>query len=396
MLQEDQLRALMADLESSHVERTISVNDTAKFSQAVCAFANDLAGTRQPGYLLIGVDDRTGQPSGLTVTDQLLQNLAGLATDGNILPPPALIAHKISLGTAGDVAVVEVQPSEMPPVRYKGQVCVRRGPRKGIANESEERLLAERRTAANLTFDAQPCLGATLDDLALEMFQINYLPLAVDPEVIAENHRPVTHQLASLRFYDLRRNVPTYAGIILFAKDSRAWLPDNFVQYVRYQGTDLSGDILAERRFGGDLFSMLRELGDFAATLPLTRPVATTPMRETLVPDYPSAALREFLFNAVMHHAFDAPSFIRVLQFDDRIEILSPGPLYGYANPNNFPHQTSYRNPIIAEAMKVLGFVNRFGRGVERAQRALEKNGNPPPEFIFGDNYFGVLMRKRP
>ena len=396
MLQENQLRALMADLESPSVERTTSVNDTAKFSQAVCAFANDLAGTRQPGYLLIGVDDRTGQPAGLTVTDQLLQNLAGLATDGNILPPPALIAHKISLGTAGDVAVVEVQPSEMPPVRYKGQVCVRRGPRKGIANESEERLLAERRTAANLTFDAQPCLGATLDDLALEMFQINYLPLAVDPEVIAENHRPVTQQLASLRFYDLRRNVPTYAGIILFAKDSRAWLPDNFIQYVRYQGTDLSGDILAERRFGGDLFSMLRELGDFATTLPLTRPVATTPMRETLVPDYPSAALREFLFNAVMHHAFDAPSFIRVLQFDDRIEILNPGPLYGYANPNNFPHQTSYRNPIIAEAMKVLGFVNRFGRGVERAQRALEKNGNPPPEFIFGDNYFGVLMRKRP
>ena len=220
--------------------------------------------------------------------------------------------------------------------------------------------------------------------------------MAVDAEVIAENHRPIAQQLASLRFYDLRRDVPTYAGIILFAKDSRAWLPDNFVQYVRYQGTDLSGNVLSERRFGGDLFSMLRELADFAAALPIARLVEVSPMQERLVQDYPAAALREFLFNAVMHHSFEAPSFIRILQFDDRIEIQSPGPLYGFANQQNFPRQTSYRNPVIAEAMKVLGFVNRFGRGVERAQLALSKNGNPPAEFEFGDTFFGVLIRRRP
>ncbi len=396
MLNESQLRALMAEMESPRVERTTAVTDTGKFSQAICAFANDLAGTRQPGFLLIGVDDKTGQPTGLKVTDQLLQILAGLGTDGNILPPPALVASKFSLGDQGEVAVVEVQPSDMPPVRYKGKVWIRRGPRRGTANEAEERLLAERRTASSLTFDAQPCLGATLDDLALEMFQINYLPMAVDAEVIAENHRPIAQQLASLRFYDLRRDVPTYAGIILFAKDSRAWLPDNFVQYVRYQGTDLSGNVLSERRFGGDLFSMLRELADFAAALPIARLVEVSPMQERLVQDYPAAALREFLFNAVMHHSFEAPSFIRILQFDDRIEIQSPGPLYGFANQQNFPRQTSYRNPVIAEAMKVLGFVNRFGRGVERAQLALSKNGNPPAEFEFGDTFFGVLIRRRP
>ncbi len=50
------------------------------------------------------------------MTDQLLQNLAGLGTDGNILPPPALVAYKIALpGDAGEVAVVEVQPSDLPP-----------------------------------------------------------------------------------------------------------------------------------------------------------------------------------------------------------------------------------------------------------------------------------------
>lgn len=65
------LRALMADLESYRIERTVSTNNTDKFSEAICAFSNDFPAHRLPGYLLIGVDD-TGMPSGLRVTDRLL------------------------------------------------------------------------------------------------------------------------------------------------------------------------------------------------------------------------------------------------------------------------------------------------------------------------------------
>ena len=52
------------------------------------------------------------------------------------------------------------------------------------------------------------------------------------------------------------------------------------------------------------------------------------------------------------------------------------------ASPENFPRQTDYRNPIIAEAMSTLGYVNAYGRGVIRSQDALAKNGNPPAEFV--------------
>ncbi len=64
MLTHDQLSVLLSDLELDRVERTSSTKDTDKFGEVICAFANDLPGYRQPGYLLIGVRD-DGQGAGL-------------------------------------------------------------------------------------------------------------------------------------------------------------------------------------------------------------------------------------------------------------------------------------------------------------------------------------------
>lgn len=80
--------------------------------------------------------------------------------------------------------------------------------------------------------------------------------------------------------------------------------------------------------------------------------------------------------------------------FADRIEIISPGGLYEEAQ-HDFPKSTAYRNPIIAEAMKTLGYVNKFGRGIARAQKALAENGSYEAEFDCKSNHVYVLIRKR-
>jgi len=397
MITETELLKLLSELESFRVERTISVDKTDKFAQAICAFANDMAGSGLPGYLLIGADDKTGAPSGLTVTDQLLQNLASLASNGNILPAPAMIAFRMKLSSGlGEIAVVEVQPSSLPPVRYKGQAWIRRGPAKGIANEAEETILIERRTAAAKTFDAQPCIGASLPDLALDLFTTTYRPQAIDAETIAENGRPVENQLASLRFFDLGKNAPTNAGLILFAKNLLQWLPNAYVQYVCFSGEDMGTEVTSEKRFQGDLLSVVRDLNAFVGLVTSTHPERSSPLEDKMVADFPELAVRELLMNAILHRSYEAASPVRFYQFSDRIEIQNPGPLYGAARPENFPRQTSYRNPVIAEAMRTLGVVNRYGRGVERAQLALARNGSPSAEFIFGDTYFGTIIRRRP
>jgi ATP-dependent DNA helicase RecG len=392
MLTEAQLTELLSDLESDRVERTTSVSDTDKFCQAICAFANDLPNHQQPGYLLIGVKD-DGSLSGLSVSHQLLQNLGDIRSNGNILFPPAMTVSKVNL-IEGEVAVVEVLPSDMPPVRYKGRVYIRVGPRKAVANEQEERILSERRTAAIRHFDARPCIEAKLEDLALGQFDA-YRREAVDDETIAANHREIEQQLASLRMYDMERACPTNAGILLFGKNPRFFLAGAYVQYLKLPGTDLTDAPDDQAEISGDLSSTLRELELRIRTLVHTSMRQTSALEERLLPDYPEWALRELLMNAVMHRNYESNTPVRFYAFSDHIEIHSPGGLYGEATRNNFPTRNSYRNPVVAEAMKSLGFVNRFGYGVQRAQALLKENGNPEAVFEFDEHTVLVKIYRR-
>lgn len=393
MITPEQLQALLSDLEADYIERTVSVSNTDKFGQAVCAFANDLPHHRQPGYLLIGVKDN-GELAGLTVTDELLQNLAALRSDGNIQPLPALTVTKVAL-PGGEVAVVQVQPADLPPVRYKGRVWIRVGPRRASATEQEERILTERRIAHARTFDALPCLESTLADLSEDRFTLTYLKRAVAAEVIAENQRPLKQQLASLRFYDLRQDCPTYAGILLLADQPTYYLSGAYVQFVRYAGADPASAVLDEKRATGDLRTILQTLDLLLDVNVRQRPVAVSALREEIVADFPRVALRELLLNAVMHRNYQSNAPIRFYWFSDHIRIDNPGGLYGEVSPENFPHAVDYRNPIIAEATRVLGYTNRFGQGIARTLKALELNGNPPPQFTFDPHGFAVEIRSK-
>lgn len=392
MLSQSQLEALLNDMESDRVERTISVTNNDKFCEAICAFANNFPGHSQPSYLIIGVHD-DGHFADLKVTDPLLITLGNIRSDGNILPQPLMTVQKCTLNL-NDIIVVTVMPSDLPPVRYKGRVHIRIGPRKAIANEQEERVLFERRVASAKSFDARPAAEAQLDDLALGQFDA-YRREVVDNDTIEENHRPVEHQLASLRLFDMARGTPTAAGLILFGKNTRYFLPGSYIQYLELPGTDLTDTPLDQAEIDGDLHTVIRALEARIKNLIRTTLEKITSFEEKAVQDYPEVALREILMNAVMHRNYDSNTPIRFYVFSDHIEIHSPGGLYGEATPENFPNQNSYRNPVIAEAMKSLGFVNRFGYGVQRAIARLRENGNPDPIYEFDAHTVFVKIYKR-
>lgn len=94
------------------------------------------------------------------------------------------------------------------------------------------------------------------------------------------------------------------------------------------------------------------------------------------------------------HRDYNSNDPIQFYQYEDCIEIMNHGGLYGRANEANFPNVNDYRNIVVAEAMKVLGFVNRHSRGVLKVQKDLMTNENGMPEYDFSYQT-SVLVRKK-
>ncbi len=388
-----ELEAMMADLESDLVERKESAQDRRKIRRNICAFANDLPRNDKPGVLLIGVRD-DGSCASLPLTDELLSRLVAIHGEGQVLPLPSITVQKRVLRGC-EVAVVTVVPSHEPPVRFQGRVWVRVGPSLREASVADEQTLAERRRATDLPFDSRPAASASLEAFDADFMRERYLPAAIDREVLARNTRPFRHQLHSLRL--VKADVPTWGALIAFAKDPLAFVPGASVQFLRLDGQEITSPILNQCTLAGRLDEIVRQLDDLLGLNVATHTRVAGSLTEQRHPDYPVDALRQLAQNAIMHRSYEGTHTpVRIYWYADRVQIASPGGLYGRMTPDNFGQgDTDYRNPLLAEIMANLGFAQRFGLGIPMAKEALRANGNPPPEFRFEPQLVTVIVRTR-
>ena len=392
------LEEMLDDLESDRVERKASLSDPGKIRQAVCAFANDLPNHGTPGTIFVGVAD-DGRCLNTPVTDLMLRTLADMRSDGNILPFPVMTVQKRRLKGA-DVAVVVVEPSDAPPVRYNGRTWIRVGSRRATATAEEERRLSEKRRSRDLPFDLRPMSSASLSDLDSMLFEGEYLPSAVAPDILEQNKRTQDQQLASVRFVTSAGAVcPTVLGLLVIGKSPADFLPGAYVQFLRVDGVELTDGILDQKEVHGPVPDLMRRLDDILDANIVTPTEVTSSSKDIRSPSYPKVAFQQLIRNAVMHRDYEtshAP--VRISWFRDRVEIQNPGGPFGQVTGGNFgqPGITDYRNPYLAEAMKVLGFVQRFGVGIQMAKKALADNGNPEPVFDVRENHVLVVVRSRP
>lgn len=394
-----ELRALMADTESELVERKSVLAGTARerIREAICAFANDVQGHGRPGVVFLGLED-DGSPSGMTISEQVLATLADMKTDGNILPQPTMSVEKHAT-PGGEVASITVWPSDSPPVRYAGRIWVRIGPRRGLASAQDERILNERRKTRDAHFDILPVPGARLEDLNLRRFELEYLPAAFSREVLSANDRSLEERLAALRMivslFDPR---PTLTGLLALADQPQRHVPGAYVQFLRIGGEDLTDPILDSAACRGDLRGLTKELGLHLRSHNRVAVDFRSGPTERRYPDYPIRALEELTNNAIMHRAYEGTNApIHVYWFDDRIEITSPGGPSGNVTVDNFgqPGLVDYRNPNLAEAMRVLNLVQRFGVGLPVARQELHDNGQHEPEFDVDAHRVRCVVWKR-
>lgn len=394
-MEENELILALQDLESDLVERKEAVTHMDRIRQAVCAYANDLPRHSHPGIIFIGVRD-DGSCANLQITDQILLNLAGIRSEGLILPFPIMTVAKRTLNGC-EMAVVIVEPSSDTPVRFNGQVWIRVGPRRAIATREEEIRLTERRRNANLPFDLHEAAQLTLDELDANLFQRVYLPSSLPVEVLEENNRSLEQQLASLRMATGgAMTVPTVLGILVLGKDPRQFIPCDYVQFLRIDGTELGDPIKDQKEIDGPLPELLRAL-DIILESHISISANLEGAVEVRHPDYPLVALQQLSRNAILHRTYEGTNApVRIYWFNDRIEIQNPGGPFGQVTRGNFgtPGITDYRNPHLAEAMKNLGYVQRFGMGINLAKREMAKNGNPAPEFHLEETQVSCILRR--
>lgn len=394
-LTDGELAQLLSALESDRVERKESLSDPSRVAQAICAFANDLPGHGAAGVVFVGAKD-DGSCAGLSVTDDLLLRLAHIRGDGRILPLPTMSVEKRTVAGC-ELAVVTVLPSLAPPVRFEGRTWIRVGPRRAMASAEEERRLAERRRALDVPFDLSPLATADRSDLDLQILRREYLPSAVAPDVLAENERAELDQLRSLRFVDIH-GTPTVLGILVLGTQPDSYVPGAYIQFLRVDGCELTDPIKDQKKISGPLGQQLDMVDAVLRAHVATSVRLEGAPRDEQRPDYPIEALRQLLHNAVMHRTYEGTAApVRWTWFSDRIEVLSPGGPYGQVSVANFgaPGVTDYRNAHVAEALRVLGYVQRFGVGIATAKRELTLNGNPPLEFDVQSTAVLATVRRR-
>ena len=242
--------------------------------------------------------------------------------------------------------------------------------------------------------------AATLADLNRRSFEEEYLPLAIAPDILAANDRTYEQRLAATKMVSHDEHpIPTVLGLLVLGRRTRDFLPGAYVQFLRIGGTTLADPVLDELAVVGTVGGVLSRLDEKLASHNRVAVDFTSGPLETRTYAYPAAALQQLTRNAVMHRTYEATNApVHVYWFDDRIEITNPGGPFGAVTGENFgrPGLADYRNPSLAEAMKVLGFVQQYGAGIPIARRALEANGSPPPEFVVESTYVRVTVRQRP
>lgn len=186
------------------------------------------------------------------------------------------------------------------------------------------------------------------------------------------------------------------AGVVLFAKDPTRHLPGATVQLMRREGVGPGPGPAADREECRGPLPHILECCLRFVDRHTRRYEAVTGVRREVVPEYPLAAVREALLNALAHRDYGLRgATVDLTVWDDRLEIRSPGPLPGHITPENMRREHYSRNRLLMRVLKTMGLVEEYGEGVDRIFHEMEGRLMEPPIFGATSSSVTVTLRNR-
>ncbi len=345
----------------------------------ICGFAN-----AQGGTLYIGKDDN-GDVVGLTNAKKLLEDLPnkittilGIVADVNL--------HETPQGNYIEI-IVSPQPN---PVNYKGEYHYRSGSTKQeLKGSALDKFLLQKQ---GKHWDGVSIPNVSVADLKAETFDF-FRKKGVKSKRLDEDALTDTNEvlLDNLKLTDnsyLKR-----ATVMLFHPD-----PEKFVSgaYIKIGFFRTDSDLLFQDEIHGNLFEQVEKTMDLLLTKYTKALISYEGLTRVETYEYPKDALREALLNAVAHKDYTGPYPIQISVYPDKIMIWNYGRL-----PENWTvedlldkHSSQPRNPDIATAFFRSGYVESWGRGMDKMKNLCIEAKIPVPQFSCKGNDFWTVFRK--
>jgi ATP-dependent DNA helicase RecG len=376
------LEALVAQGEGQQLEFKRSLAELEIAVRTLVAFANTEGGT-----VLFGVRESgeiVGVEAGQTGKEQLVNKVTA-STDPVLYPSVEFV--KVNGKT---VIIVTVAESENKPHLAGGRAYKRVGTTTvQLRRDEYERLLLGRRASE---YDHPPVEGATWEDVDEDRVRW-YLSRRAEKRGLEVPTTPLPNILAGLGALVERdgRLVPTRAGILFFGRDPQAFVPHSEVRIARFQGTTMM-HFVDRADLRGTLPEMIDEAERFIRRN--TRLAAkVVGFRRREVTEYPYEAVREAVCNAVCHRDYTMTgSVVRVMIFDDRIEVNSPGGLPPGVTLQNIERKHVLRNTLLANFLYDIFYIEKWGAGITKMRRLMREYGLKEPLLEDLGSFFAVTF----
>jgi len=349
--------------ETSKVQFKEELPHRDSVAQEIVAMSNSLG-----GVILIGVKDVTGEITGLT-SEQIEEYDRVISQVADNLKPPVYLATEVirieQEGSYRNVLIVHIQEGiNKPHKTAKGEIYVKQGSNKRLLTDNAE-IMRLFQHSGNLLADEMEVHGTSIDDIDEKIFS-EYFKKEFGKTY---EERGLSYEQALRAKRVLRNNQLTLAGLLFFGKDPQAVKPAFTIKAVSFFGNDIEAKDYKSKP--SDFTGTIPELFNHGISF-LNENLAFLQSGESFNSkgqlEVSPIALEELLQNALVHRDYFKNSPIRLLIFDNRIEIISPGKLPNSLTVDDikFGNPVIRNNQLVAFSTHTLPF-SGLGSGVKRA-----------------------------
>ncbi len=400
-----ELLELIRNDENSFVEFKRDDIDSRALAKELVAFSNF-----EGGHVLLGVEDDQFV-SGITRAN--LEEWVMTSCRDKIRPPVIPTYEVIRDVEPGkDVAIVSVQPGwTVHNVWHNNHAYyyIRVGTLSREADTAELQRLFQRR--GSVRFETQPVTGSSIADLSqpkLTEYFASIRGQALPEHDDIDGWERLLHNTEILVESETDGGCAcSVAGLLLFGISPKRFLPHATIDVAVFAGTEKEYDAKFRDTADSSLVRLGNEQGDMIApgivdqVLDMLQPHLSKEEVNGAVRtrqwDYPEAALREALVNAVVHRDYLlSATSIEVAVYADRVEFVSPGKPPNGINPDRMRAGCrAARNQLLKDVLRDYGYMEHMGMGIPRKiMKLMQEQVGTVPELNVSEESFTLILRK--